>query len=242
MSKSIFDRIGDGRRRGHGATFAEPLDAERVQRRRRMQVRDGNGRYLSRRGHAIVHQRLRDEVRLFVIAQLLVQRTANALRHATDDLTVHNERIDEWPRIADYGVLEHAHGERVAIDLHHREVDTTGKRRLGRQEVVRRLQSRLHTYRQSGRPRSGGGCELSEAQPAVWCPAHLHARICPFEVRRRGFEQVRGQRERLLTYLLGRHMRRVSRHDRVATGIGADAERDGVSVAVGDGHVPGRDA
>ncbi len=69
-------------------------------------MRHMNGRDLHRRRHAIVEQRLRDEVCLLVVGELLEQRAANALGHAAHDLAVDDQRIDQRSSVAHHGVVK----------------------------------------------------------------------------------------------------------------------------------------
>ena len=101
-----------------------------------------------------------------IVGQLFVQRSADALRHAANDLALDDQRIDQRSGIAHDGVLEDFDLERVAIDLDDGDVQPAGESRAGRQEVVRGLQPGRHAIWQ--RPaRRGGRGELSERNPAA---------------------------------------------------------------------------
>ena len=118
----------------------------------RVQVRDLDRRNLACRRHAVVQQRPTQEIAMRVVRQLLPQRPADALRHAAHDLAIHDQRIDQRPRVADHGVVEDRQLERLPIELDDGDVQPAGERRPRRQEVVRRLEPRLHAVRQRAAP------------------------------------------------------------------------------------------
>src|SRR5262249_4115074 len=81
----VTDRIGDRHRRRGRAPLAQPFAAERVERRRRVQMDERDVRDVARRRHQIVHQRSRQQLALAVIGETLEQAAAYALHRAAND-------------------------------------------------------------------------------------------------------------------------------------------------------------
>src|SRR5215471_17879853 len=107
--QGVSDRIGNYDRRGYGATFAQPLDAERVERRWRTLVHKRDVRYVARSRHHVVYQRPREELAFGIIGEALEEGTAYALHGPADDLALDQHRVNH-----DAAVMRH----RVALDLH----------------------------------------------------------------------------------------------------------------------------
>src|ERR1700730_14531985 len=87
--------IGNCGRRRHGTALADALDAEWVERGRRMLVDEMHARDLARSRHDVVRQRAGEELTFGIIIESLHQCAADALRGAADDLPLDQHRIDD---------------------------------------------------------------------------------------------------------------------------------------------------
>ena len=119
----IIDRGGDGGAHRVDAAFADALDAQRIERARRVlaqQQLDGRNRHAARQ--QVIGKARRERLALLVVAELLVERAAEALRRAARDLARDEARID---RTADVVADQDAfRGDlaRVAINPHQRDM------------------------------------------------------------------------------------------------------------------------
>jgi 7-cyano-7-deazaguanine synthase len=95
----VPDRVDhpvDDRRCGRdGAGLTDALDAERIARRRVLEMHGLDGRQLHRGGHEIVHEGAGQELALLVVDHLLEQGATHTLRDAAVDLPLHDGRVDE---------------------------------------------------------------------------------------------------------------------------------------------------
>ena len=92
--KRVLDRRDDRRRHRHHAGFADALDAERVERRRRFVVEDLDARHARRRHQQIFGERRGDRLAVVVEAHPFEERVADAVHDAADDLALDHHRID----------------------------------------------------------------------------------------------------------------------------------------------------
>src|SRR6266487_3719105 len=87
-SERVLNRIGDHRRDGQRTGLAGPFHAERVQRTRRGEVEDLQARHLAGRGERVVQEAAGERLALLVEDRLFIERVAEAVRHAADDLAL----------------------------------------------------------------------------------------------------------------------------------------------------------
>src|SRR3954463_8910360 len=91
----VDDRVDHRRRDADRAALADALDAERVVGARRDVVADLEVRQVGRARHAVVHERTVGQLALGVVADLLVQRLADALGEAAVGLAIDDHRVDD---------------------------------------------------------------------------------------------------------------------------------------------------
>src|SRR5215472_1222288 len=90
-----LDGGDDGRRRWDGAALAGALDAERIERVRRLHVLDVAGRHVERRRQEIVLKGRRQRLRISIVLHPLEQRIADAMGDAALHLAVDDQGIDD---------------------------------------------------------------------------------------------------------------------------------------------------
>ena len=133
VDHGVLDRRGAADR----GRLADALGPEGVQRGRRLRRRGVERRELGRRGERVLGERRGDEVAVGVVADLLVQRLADARRHATVLLPLHEGGIDHPSAVVDRHVPQHPHPPRLRVDLHdaHVRAEREGGRALVEVEV-----------------------------------------------------------------------------------------------------------
>lgn len=94
----VRDRIRDGGRRCNSATFANALDAQRIERRREFLMEQLHSRAVARARQRIIHQRSGQQLALLIVDELFEQGATQALDRAADDLPLDQQRIDTTPQ------------------------------------------------------------------------------------------------------------------------------------------------
>src|SRR5579883_3673120 len=100
----VLDGVAERAWRAERAGLAGPLGAERRERRRRLQVVERQRRHVVHGRQQVVHER-RVELSVLVVAQLLEQRAADALRDAAHVLRLHDARVQHRAAVVDADVL-----------------------------------------------------------------------------------------------------------------------------------------
>ena len=111
---------------------------------------DLDHRQLGGRRHEEVHEAAREQLAVVVVHDPLVERAADALRDASVDLALDDDRVHDDAAV----VLDDVPDERElaggAIDLDDGRVHAAGERRLGRRVVAVRLEAGLGVLREDG--------------------------------------------------------------------------------------------
>ena len=117
----ILKCVRDCCSRSNGSAFTDALDAERVERRRTFEMNRDNGREASRRRQGVVQEAAGQQLALVRVHELLEQSTTDSLHHATVDLALDDQRIDDPPAIVSDHVLQQLHesGFDVHFDFGH---------------------------------------------------------------------------------------------------------------------------
>src|SRR5215831_15313643 len=89
------DRVHDRGERAGAAGFAAALDAEHVGFRRHRVIDDGDFGRIARARERIVHERAGQELPVAIVDRHLHQRLADALDHATMQLTLDDTGVTE---------------------------------------------------------------------------------------------------------------------------------------------------
>src|SRR5262249_57939979 len=139
-----------GRGPGVGPRLTDTLDSERVQRRRRLKVHDGELGNLRGGGHEEVHEASGEQLAVLVVRELLVERAPDALGDAAVDLPLDDGRVhDRAAVVLDDVLLE---GDLAGLDVHldDRRVAAARERGLWRRVVAARLEPRLLAVAEDG--------------------------------------------------------------------------------------------
>src|SRR5438270_2762973 len=104
-SQGVADGIGDRCGRGDGAPLPHPLDAERIERRRRVLVNDPHCRDVAGGRERVIHQRAGEQLPVCIIGDLLEQNAAEPLSGASHDLALDQHRVDDDAAIMRDGVV-----------------------------------------------------------------------------------------------------------------------------------------
>src|ERR1700716_1390746 len=128
-------RYPDGgldRRRDHGAyrrdaAFARALDAERIERAWRLLGQDhlDAGR-LARARHQVIGEAGGQRIAALVVEKFLVERAAEPLGEAADDLSLDQDRIDGTADVVADDVALDRHAAGLAVHANHRDMGAVG--------------------------------------------------------------------------------------------------------------------
>ena len=129
----ILHRVGDGGGRRDRPALPDTLQAERIPRRRVLEVHGLDRRQLHRGRHQVIHEGSGQELCLLVVDHLLQEPAADALRDAAVDLALHDHRVDEGPAVVGHQVAEELHRAGAGVHVHHRDV---GGARVGHGRLV----------------------------------------------------------------------------------------------------------
>src|SRR5262249_7659199 len=123
----VDHRVGDRRQRTDTAGLAAAFDAERVGLgRHRVALHRHRGQIAGAR-HSIVHERAgHDLAAVGIEPDVLHQHLSGALRHAPDDLAVHEQRVDHGADVVDHAVADDFDHAGLLVDLHFAHVAAVG--------------------------------------------------------------------------------------------------------------------
>src|SRR5688572_29489223 len=122
----IFHRLREDGARGNAAGLSHAFQTNGVERRRRLAMIGLDGRHIGRRWQEVVHERRIHELTLLVVHELFEERVANAPRHASVNLSLHQQWIDDGAAVVDHDVAKHFNHRRFGIDLDDDGVDAAG--------------------------------------------------------------------------------------------------------------------
>ena len=207
------------------------LDAERVERRRRLLVGNLDRRHLGRDGQQIFAVIVVQRLSALVVHQPFEQCIADPVDHAAHDLPVHHHRVDHLSAIVRDRVAQHPHLAGADIDLDLCNVGTGCGRHAVRGPVGSRLKPRRESLRQ--RP-ARHRRELFGELPV--CDFHLrHARdaddaVLHLQILDRCLQPLGGKLQRLVPNALRGIEDRRRCVDRDAAADGAHALREGAGI------------
>src|SRR5215475_1063218 len=113
----VDDRVDHRGRDADRATLSDALDAERVVGARRDVVADLEVRQVGRARHAVIHERAVGQLALGVVADLLVERLADALGEAAVGLAVDDHRVDDGADVVGDRDVDHVGDAGLRVDL-----------------------------------------------------------------------------------------------------------------------------
>src|ERR1700676_3408424 len=155
------ERIINGRSEerwyGNDTSLASALDAERVQRRRRLNVIDQQRWYLSSSRQQVIHEAGVDDLSLFIIYQSFKECSPNTLRHSPMHLSLNHHGIDDTPAVMHGSIFHKSDIARNGINLDYCAVNATGKTSVRRAIEAARLQAGAASFirQRWTRPRPG---------------------------------------------------------------------------------------
>ena len=192
-------------------------------------VADFHRRNVLRARQGVIHERAGDRLAAGIVADLLHQCLADALRHAAMQLAGDDHRIDYRAEIIDGEIAHDSHDAGLGIDFHFRDmaaIGESGRRILGgvidveRQRHALRHPAFAHALRQ-----------IHDADRAVGA-GDGEAALCEFDIAFGSLHQMRGGLLAFCNYERGGfHDRLTGRCDR-ARAAGAAAEADEIAVVL----------
>ena len=212
----IVDGVGDGGGGRDGAALAQALLAEARVGRGRLHVHDAHLGHLGGARQQVVGERRAERLAVRVEAHLFVERGADALGRAADDLAVDDHGVDQGAAVLDHDVVQDldfaglgidgddggvggvAEGARVALGL-----VAGGNLEAGRIDIGRQVL-------RAAVPRAR---DLGDADAARW-PHHLAA--FDAHILAPGLQQAGAHAHDALGELLARLRHRAAGHDHAA--------------------------
>src|SRR5258705_439405 len=191
----VLDGLGDEGMARHDAALAGALGAERVERRRRLEVAQlEDGRRVRRGGARVVHQGRGEALAAVVVRELDVQRVGQALHHRAVDLAVHDPRLEHVAAVVRHDPAQDGDRAGLRIHLQHHRVGAVGVARLLDTEDL----GGLEPGGLPGHPaRVRGRRDLAPAQRAARQPAHREPAALDHQVGGRPPQQGPGHPARL---------------------------------------------
>src|SRR5437867_913645 len=116
----VRNRVGDRRGRRPGGALADPAHAERVVVGREAQVLDDERRHVLRPRDRVVHQRVREELAVVAVDDVLAEHDAQALGEAAHDLAVDDHRMELAAAVVHDRVTEDRDAAGLDVDLDRR--------------------------------------------------------------------------------------------------------------------------
>ena len=144
-------------------------------------------------------------------------------------LAFDHHRIDDGAAIVDGEEAPHPDLTRAAVDIHDGHVRPERERQVGRIVVADRFEAGLHAL---WVVRVGRERQVSHRFRALGGTFYLELIVLPLQVVDAALEQMRGQSSGFVADLASGDGRRRTCGRRAATGVGAQAVRRGVRVAV----------
>src|SRR6185369_1750986 len=126
----VLDGLGHECRHRNRARLAHALDAQWIERRQGLEMHNLDGRYLRRRRDVELHERAGEWLAGSVVAQLLVERAPDPLRHTAVDLALHDGWVHDAATVVLNDVLEEAHDAGLDVNLDNGGVATAREGRL----------------------------------------------------------------------------------------------------------------
>src|SRR5580704_1736306 len=234
-SQGVADGVGDSGRRGDGAALADPLHAERVERRRRVLVEDAHCRDVAGGRQRVIHQRAAQQLAVRIIGDRLAQDAAKPLSGAAHDLALDQHRVDDDTTIMRNGVLLDTHTAGAAVDIDNRDVHGVAPGDRLRLPVIGLLEAGIDPWRAFVVPaRTGGLGGPGEVHCGAGNSNNAHAAIAQFEICRRAFQQIGSDGEDLVPEPLACMVHRRRQCDRAAARHRAKSDRN--RGRVGEGY------
>jgi hypothetical protein len=222
--------VGDRGRTRHRRALAGALEAERIERRRRIAARDTDRGDAVGARKRIVHQGSGEHLTARVVDDLLPERRADALDSTALRLPLHEERVDLTAGIVDGVVREHGDRAGLAVDLDGRDVDPGRPRHALRAHVTCRREARLAEnpdgVRALREPR-----ELDQAEPAIRRARDVGPATGDHDVLRVTLEGPSRDASRLVAHRLGRLRYGVAHDDGDTARVSAGARGEARGVA-----------
>src|SRR6266478_3630251 len=189
--QGIHHGIDDGRRGSDRPRLSSALDAERVDRRRRLRAPGLVHRQHVGPGQRVVHQAAGHQLsRLFVVDGPFPEGLRNALGDASVDHPVHDHGVDDVADVVHGDVAKDLHVAGVAIDLHDAGVSPERETEVRRIVKARLLEPGLETFGIVVRHVRGQG-DRAPGHRLAGSAAHLELPADVLDVAGRGLEQMR---------------------------------------------------
>ena len=193
--------------------------------------------HVGRRGEQVVHERGVEQLPFLAVHELLVERIADAVRHAALDLAFHDHWIDHPAAVVHHDVALDFDLRRLRVYLDHHRMHAVRGAPAVRSEVRRSLETGLAARPHGAAQRIRLERQRPERDATARVAAHVYAPAVEHEIRRRGSELAARQLQHLLAHRDRRSVARAPRHHGAATGEGARAPMELPSVARDHVHV-----
>ena len=196
-------------------------------------------RHLGGGDEKVVGQRSNERLRvLVVVAHPFEKRIADAVRHAADQLTVHDLRMKDAPAVVHEHHLQDSHPAGVDVDLHFRHRRTVGVGHRIDDHAFHRFQPWRHPAGQAVARGAGHRARhFAEVDGHLLHALDVHRATFDLEVRFSCLQEMRRNADQLVAHLQRRRMGRRPGKHRLPAVRAAHAGRHGSGISRDDRDV-----
>src|SRR5437763_9615142 len=240
-AEGVADGAGQDGVGAEGSAFADAPDAQRVGGGPG-DVADDDVGDLGAGGHEVVEQRSAGQVAGFVVDEVFVQRSADALGDGAHDLAVDDLGVQGAAGVLDAGVLEDRQLAGGPVDLDGRHLGAGGECPPDGVVEAGCLEARLEAVGEAVGLQVGHPGHFSDRDPRFGLSGHEDVAAFDAEVAGGGFDEFGGEGDELVPDGDGGGVGGAAANDGLPGGEGAEAPQGLVGVAEADVDVVVGDA
>src|SRR5262249_30824947 len=200
--KRVLDRRDNRTGRGYAARLADAFDPERVERGGMLSEYHLDLRHLGRTRQKIVGKGRGEGLRRFVVAHPLVERVADRVRSAADELPLAYHRMDDAAAIVDHDVAQDAHAAGLDVHLDLDGVASSAISERTRQEALHVFEPRLELARHGIAGHAGYRFgDLAQRKSAPGRAGDLDPAVAQRKIAHARLQQVSRDLARLVAHL-----------------------------------------
>ena len=152
----------------------------------------------------VVHQRAGQQLPFVVVHYFFIESGSYALGHATADLAVNDQRVNDPSAILNHNIALDCDGVGLGIDLHDRNMSGARSRPKERIVEARDLQPRFHVFGQPPQAGIGRLRDITKRQPSLRLVTQENLVVSNIQIGRIALHHVAGNLQRLFLERLAR--------------------------------------